>query len=475
MKTTRVIATLLLGLSLAGCTTVGPDFRKPEVVTPVQWHGSPPAGVSPEAADPKVLARWWKTLDDPLLDRLVERGLDNALTLKTARAQVREARAKRQGSVAGLSPTLDASASATRTATHAKGIGWNSAGLFSGGFDARWEIDLFGGTRRAIEAADADLAAGGENLNDVRVTLLAEIASTYVQLRVDQARLTSAEDTLKMQEETLGLVQSRVEAGLTDELALEQARTNLESSRSQIPSLRSGIETAMNALAVLTGENPGTLHETLRESGPVPAAPLSVALGVPADLLRRRPDIRKAEAELAAQTARVGVATADLYPKFALSGAISLSGASLLSPALATASAGPGVSWALFDGGAVRSNIAAQDARLEQALIAWRATVLEALKEVQDAMSDYSEEKARCNALGRSASAAEKAAQLARNKYAAGMTDFTTVLDSERSLLTLRDLLVQSEGAITTNLVRIYKALGGGWVIPPSPPAALFS
>ncbi|HEY3489500.1 MAG TPA: efflux transporter outer membrane subunit [Candidatus Deferrimicrobiaceae bacterium] len=463
MKTTRVIATLLLGLSLAGCATVGPNFRKPEVVTPVQWHGSPPAGVSPEAADPKVLARWWKTLDDPLLDRLVERGLDNALTLKTARAQVREARAKRQGSVAGLSPTLDASASATRNATHAKGIGWNSTGLFSGGFDARWEIDLFGGTRRAIEAADADLAAGGENLNDVRVTLLAEIASTYVQLRVDQARLTSAEDTLKMQEETLGLVQSRVEAGLTDELALEQARTNLESSRSQIPSLRSGIETAMNALAVLTGENPGTLHKTLRESGPVPAVPLTVALGVPADLLRRRPDIRKAEADLAAQTARVGVATADLYPKFALSGAISFSGVSLLSPALASAGAGPGVSWALFDGGAVRSNIAAQDARLEQALIAWRATVLDALKEVQDAMSDYSEEKARRDALGRSVSAAEKAAQLAQDKYAAGMTDFTTVLDSERSLLALRDQRVQSEGTITTDLVRLYKALGGGW------------
>jgi NodT family efflux transporter outer membrane factor (OMF) lipoprotein len=463
MKTTRVIATLLLGLSLAGCATVGPDFRKPEVVTPVQWHGSPPAGVSPEAADPKVLARWWKTLDDPLLDRLVERGLDNALTLKTARAQVQEARAKRRGSVAGLSTTLDASTSATRTASHAKGIGWNSIALFNSGFDARWEIDLFGGTRRAIEAADADLAAGGENLNDVRVTLLAEIASTYVQLRVDQARLASAEGTLKMQEETLGLVQSRVEAGLTDELALEQARTNLESSRSQIPPLRSGIETAMNALAVLTGENPGTLHDTLRESGPVPAAPQSVALGVPADLLRRRPDIRKAESELAAQTARVGVATADLYPKFALSGAISLSGASLLSPALATAGAGPGVSWALFDGGAVRSNIAAQDARLEQALIAWRATVLDALKEVQDAMSDYSEEKARCNALGRSASSAEKAAQLARDKYAAGMTDFTTVLDSERSLLAIRDQRVQSEGTITTDLVRLYKALGGGW------------
>jgi NodT family efflux transporter outer membrane factor (OMF) lipoprotein len=258
----------------------------------------------------------------------------------------------------------------------------------------------------------------------------------------------------------------RYQAGLSDELAVQQARYNLENTRSQIPTLRTGLEEAMNRIAVLLGEQPGKIHEEVKKQVPIPVTPLKVAVGVPADVLRRRPDIRRAERQLAAQTARIGVATADLYPKFTLSGSIGLEALSLRnlsSSGTWTLSGGPGITWAIFKAGAIRQNIEVQSALQEQYLIAYEGAVLSALGEVENALVAYAEEQQRRQSLSEATQAAQKAVELAQHKFQAGLTDFSNVLDAQRSLLSFQDQLAQSDGTVTSNLVGLYKALGGGW------------
>ncbi len=316
-----------------------------------------------------------------------------------------------------------------------------------------------------MEAAGADLQASQEDLRNVLVSLLAEVALNYLDVRTFQVRLAVAEANLEAQSETYQLTQWRYEAGLSDELAVQQARYNLESTRSQIPTLRTGLEEAMNRIAVLLGEQPGKVHTELEKREPIPVPPLKVAVGVPADLLRRRPDVRQAERQLAAQTARIGVATADLYPKFTLSGSIGLEALSLSNrpPAGLTLSGGPQITWAIFKAGAIRQNIEVQSALQEQALIQYEAAVLGALEEVENALVAYAEEQRRRDDLREATEAAQKAVDLAQHKYQAGLTDFNNVLDAQRSLLSFQEQLAQSDGTVTSNLVRLYKALGGGW------------
>ncbi len=275
-----------------------------------------------------------------------------------------------------------------------------------------------------------------------------------------------AEANLAAQAETRTLAAVRLEAGLTTALDLEQATYNLESTRSQIPALQSGLEEAKNRLAVLLGERPGAVHAELEERRPIPVPPLAVAVGVPADVLRRGPDIRQAERKLAAQTAQVGVATADLYPKFSLLGSIGLDALSLgnlFSAASRTYSLGPSISWRLFDAGAVRKNIEVQSALQEQAWIQYEATLLTALEEVENTRVAFPEEQCRREALRQAVQAAQRAVELAQSQYGAGLVNVRAVLDAQRSLLLLQDQLAQSEVTVTSNLVRLYKALGGGW------------
>jgi multidrug efflux system outer membrane protein len=252
---------------------------------------------------------------------------------------------------------------------------------------------------------------------------------------------------------------------LSDELAVQQARYSLENTRSLIPALRTAVEEAMNRIAVLLGEQPGKVHPELEKREPIPVTPLNIAVGVPADLLRRRPDVRQAERELAAQTARIGVATADLYPKFTLNGSIGLESLSLshLSSGLLTAVGSPQITWAIFKGGAIRQNIEVQSALQEQYLIAYESAVLSALEEVENALVAYAEVQQRRQSLSEATDAAQKALDLAQHKYQAGLTDFNNVLDAQRSLLSFQEQLAETEGNVTSNLVRLYKALGGGW------------
>jgi NodT family efflux transporter outer membrane factor (OMF) lipoprotein len=456
-------------LSLAGCAAVGPNYKASEPNAPAGWHTELRQGLSAEETSPRQLASWWTTLNDPLLTSLIEQAVNNNLDLKQATAKVREARARRGISRAGMFPTLDTSGSATRSKSSGSAA---SNSFYSVGFDAGWEVDIFGGVRRAVEAAEADLAASRENLRDVLVSLTAEVALNYLDTRTFQARLAVAEGNLTIQQQTFDLTQSRYEAGLDNELVLQQARYNLESTKAQIPTLRSGLEEAKNRLAVLTGKIPGSVHELLAQTRPIPVIPPTVAVGVPAETLRQRPDIRLAERNFAAQTARIGVATADLYPKFRLTGSIgleSIKSADLFKSASQTWNIGPSISWNLFDAGAIRQNIEVQSAIGEQYLLAYEATVLGALAEVENALTAYAEEQLRRERLVAAVDAARQAEALAANQYSAGLVDFTTVLNAQQSLLSFEDQLSQSDGAVTSNLIRLYKALGGGWSSSPAP------
>lgn len=450
---------------LAGCATVGPDYTPPQTIAAPSWRTSLEGGLAVWASH-QALAAWWATMNDPDLSGLIEQAVAGNLDLKKARVRVREARARRGMSESSLFPTLDATGSVNRS-HGSRGMGAaTTSDLYTAGLDASWEIDLFGGVRRSVEAAEADIEATGEDLRDVLVSLLAEVALNYIDIRTGQARLAEAETSLATQEETYRLVMWRAQAGLGDELAVRQARYNLESTRAQIPVLCTAIGEAKNRLAVLLGEQAGTLHAAWEARRPIPIPPPEIVIGTPADLLRQRPDVRRAERQLAAQTARVGVATAELYPKLKLSGTIGLEALSfnrLFSSGSGTSSGGSGVTWRIFDAGAVRRNIEVQSALQEQSLIAYEAAVLGALEEAENAILSYADEHRRRESLNEAVRSAKQAAELAEIKYRAGMTDFGSVLEAQRSLLTFRDQLAQSEGAIVTNLVKIYKAMGGGW------------
>jgi NodT family efflux transporter outer membrane factor (OMF) lipoprotein len=475
------ISVAFLFLVFAGCITVGPNYVRPEIPVSKGWNTQLNSDLGTKESDAQALAAWWTTLSDPKLSELIERAVLNNLDLKMAQARVREARARRGIAKAGLFPTLTGVGSATRSHTIKE---WNvqpnsnlstddtgsdkTTDTFTAGFDAAWELDIFGGVRRSVEAADGDLQASEEQLRNTLVSLLAEVGLNYSDVRTYQTLLTVAENNLESQSETYQLTQWRYEAGLSDELAVQQARYNLENTRSQIPVLRTGLEAAMNRVAVLLGEQPGKLHAELEQREAIPVPPTSIAVGVPADLLRRRPDVRQAERELAAQTARVGVATADLYPKFTLSGSIGLEFLSSNNqiPGSLTLQGGPGITWAVFKGGAIRQNIEVQSALQEQALIQYETVILTALEEVENALVAYAEVQQRRQALSDATHAAQKAAELAQYKFEAGLTDFANVLDAQRSLLSFQEQLTNSTGNTIAYLVRLYKAIGGGWTSP---------
>jgi NodT family efflux transporter outer membrane factor (OMF) lipoprotein len=459
-------AVLLLAVGLSACFKAGPDYVKPDASVSPAWRVHYRNGLTAGEADREVLASWWTALNDPVLSGLIKRAAAGSIDLKTAEARVREARARRGLALAEAFPTLDASGKITRSrSTETAGVRSNET-LYAAGFDAAWELDIFGGVRRSVEAADASLDYSREDRRDVLVTLTAEVALNYVDVRTYQARIAVAEANLASQSETWQLTVWRKEAGLSDDLAVQQARYNLENTRAQIPVLRASLSASCNRIAVLLGEQPGTIQTELAKAAPIPAIPAKIAVGVPADLLRRRPDIRKAERNLAAQTAKIGVAAADLYPKFKLAGSIglqSLNGGDFFSSASSLYSFGPSVSWRIFDAGAVRRNIDIQTALQEQAFLAWQSAVLGALEEVENVLASFAEEQDRRRALVEATNAAQEAAKLARLKYESGLADFTNVLEAERSVLTYQEQLTQSEGAMTANLIRLYKRLGGGW------------
>lgn len=450
---------------LTGCT-VGPDYVKPEIESVGQWQTELRNGLYSQKIDAQTLAKWWQTLNDPVLSGLIDQAVTSNLDVRAAVSRLKEARARRGISGADLFPTIDGSGAATKAGSSTSTGTGRQENYYSAGFDASWEIDIFGGTRRSIEEADANLAASQEELYDVLVSLTAELALNYIEIRSYQTRLSIAQANRDAQEETYRLVQNRFNAGLSAQLEVEQARYNLESTRAEIPSLNTGLEQTKNRLSVLLGNKPGDLPPAVTTPQPIPVPPREIAVGVPADTLRHRPDVRQAEWELAAQTARIGVATAELYPKFNLIGSIgleTLSTDNFFNTDNRTYSIGPSVSWRIFDAGRVRQQIEVETAIQEQAFIQYESTILTALVDVENGLVAYGDEQLRRDSLAQAATAAERAVSQAQNQYRAGLTDFQNVLDSQRSLLSYQDQLAVSDGTVASNLIRIYKALGGGW------------
>lgn len=463
-----IAASIVAVVFLSGCAAVGPDYKRPAVPVPEKWQ-SPAVSTPPSSIDDSDLAQWWHEFHDPVLNRLIEHALASNKDLKQAEARLLEARARRGFAQADRFPTVAARASANRNGgSQELGTG-QTYNQFNTGFDASWEIDLFGGKRRALEAANAQLQASEADLFAVQTSLTAEVGVNYLNLRAYATRLAVAEENLGIQIQTRDLAQWRYQAGLTSRLDMEQATSALEQTRAQIPVLQTNLAQTKNQIALLLGMNPEDLPPF--DTAAVPQADALLSTGIPADLLRRRPDIRRAERQLAAQTAQIGVATAAQYPNFSLAGNIglaSLATGNLFRSDARTFLLGSNAGWTLFDAGRNQQNIQIQNALQAQALAKYEATVLTAFSDVENALISYTREQERRAALTRAVAAAKSAEALARSQYAAGLIDFQSVLDTQRSLLTLQDLLVTSDAAVSSSLVQLYKALGGGWAVRPS-------
>ena len=462
MMTMRVpgVASFLM-LALLGCASVLPP-RAPsaDVEVPTAWS----AGDRSAADGNPVLAEWWLRFEDPLLARLVAQALKSNKTLANATAALRQARAVRDVSRAALYPALNASAAAQRGST-LNGIS-TTGNEFSAGLDASWELDIFGVNRSALYVSDALMQASAASLGDAQVSVAAEVALDYITVRDSQARLAIAAENLANQEDTLQIAQWRQQAGLSTLLETEQARAETEQTRAQLPLLRTVFEQSSHALAVLTGQPPRALAAVLTELAPVPRADSRIALGIPADTLRQRPDVRYAEHQVRAAMARVSQAKAARAPDFALGGSLTsnalsvgaLGGSASIVKAIVASVAVP-----LFDGGARRAQVRGQIAALEQAQATYEAAILLALQEVEDALVAIRGDGDRARSLRKAAEAAGNASLMARQRFSSGLTDFQTVLDTQRAQLSTQDALASAVADVSSDHVRLYKALGGGW------------
>jgi NodT family efflux transporter outer membrane factor (OMF) lipoprotein len=476
---------LLAALPLLAACAVGPDYEPPDFTVetvPDQWRTTVETEM---AADTTDLEMWWVSFNDSLLTELIKKSEFGNLDLQAAVGRVAEARAIRGVAKGGYWPDIvlggaysyqklsENGLQGAQVAPPDDGSGGGATSLLADPFDSwtaglslSWEIDLFGRIRRTVEAADAQLQASVEDYRDVLVTLYAEVGSAYVDARAFQTRLDFATQNVTAQENSLELTRDRFNAGLTSALDVAQAEQNLAQTRSTIPALEIGLEAALNRLAVLLGQAPGSIHDELQEHTGLPQPDDKVAYGIPADLLRRRPDVRQAERLLASQTARIGIATADLYPTLSLGGTVGLEALdfdNLGDGGSVFWSIVPKISWPIFTGGKIRNRIRAEEARTAQALAAYEQTVLRALEEVQNALVAYGQEKMRRDRLREAVEASQRAVDLVETQYLSGLTNFQNFLDSQRSLFRQQDELAESSGQVRNNLIDLNRALGGGW------------
>lgn len=493
--------TALAALTLSGCAALTsptheaanapPNVATPNAIIPADWSAQaasalPSPAPAPTASAPAPTAApndWWQRFNDPQLSALVAQTLQANTDIASAQAALQQARAQRDVSAAGLSPSVNASGSAQRS----KSGGSSASNSFQAGFDASWEPDAFGGKRSALRASEADVNASATNLATVQVSLAAEAAVNYIELRGLQARLAIARSSLATQLETLQITRWRAQAGLASSLDVEQAVAANEQTSAQIPALETSLAQAVSSLAVLTGQAPGALQASLADNSAnaiSPANPAAVAsavpqpagdlaLAFPADTLRQRPDVRGAEHRVSAALARVAQADAARYPSFSLSGSLGLKALTLggLSGGASVASALlAGLSAPLFDGGAAKAQLRVQQAALEQARLAYRGVMLAALKDVEDALIALRNDRERLLRLQNAASAAANAELLARQRYSSGLIDFRDVLDTQRTLLSTQDSVASTRASLSADHVRLYKALGGGWT--PEAPGA---
>ncbi|HYQ70869.1 MAG TPA: efflux transporter outer membrane subunit [Gammaproteobacteria bacterium] len=462
--------TLLAGAVMSGgCTMIGPDFDLPEAELPQQWNDEDTAVTGQQPAD---YSQWWLVFQDPVLTRLVETARNQNLTLQIAGLRVLEARAQLgivTGNLYPQSQTVSGNYSYNRgRETLFSDKYFSQAG---GGFDVAWEMDFWGKFRRSLESADANLLASVAGYDDVLVTLTAEVARNYVLIRTLEERIRLARENIAIQQRSLELTTNQFETGSVTELDMQQATTQLRNTQATVPGLQISLDKARHALSILMGMPPGDLEDMLDSGGPIPTAPAEVATGIPAELLRRRPDIRQAELQAAAQSAQVGVAGTELLPAFSLFGSfgwnVNDAGQDSLGDLFDSNSfyfsTGPSFRWKIFNYGRLKNQVRVQDARLEQLLSNYENTVLTAAGEVEDAISGFLNSRQEAEFRGQSAAAAERSSDLSMLQYSEGVSLYQSVLDSNRSLAAQQDAYAQVRGNIAINLIALYKALGGGW------------
>lgn len=470
---TLVGAVSLLGvpLALGGCC-VGPDFSTPEAAVAAQWSAKDDPRITTRTT---AESRWWKTFNDAALDRLIELAFRQNLPLEVAGLRIVEARAQLGIATGEQFPQvqeLTAGAAAiglTQQGANALQLDRNHLG-YQVGFDAAWELDFWGRYRRGVQAGAASLLATVADYYAALVSLVAEVARTYAVIRTFEVLIEQAQENVRLQERGLHIAESQFHNGATSELDVTQATALLNSTRASIPQLRFGEQQARNALSTLLGQPTGTVDALVEGPKEIPNAPATVAVGLPAEMLRRRPDIRSAELSAASQCARIGVAKADLYPSFSLVGTVGLlafdngnTSHDLFSGQSFFYSVGPQVSWPFFNYGRIENNVRVQDARFEQLLVNYRNTVLKAAQEVEDALSGFLDAQEATGFEQEAVKASQRSVDLAILEYQEGAVDFQRVLDAQRSLLQQDTSLTQTRSAVTTNLIALYKALGGGW------------
>lgn len=462
---------VLVAIMLSGCA-VGPDYQTPLLATPAQWSGAE----ATKPSRPPELANWWTRFRDPLLAQLVEEAVDGNLDVATAKARIREARAGHRQAVGGLFPVLTNSESIKRSkgvtsqpqsATSSSAIGNTStSSLYQAGFDASWELDLFGANRRSVEAAAYGVDAADENLRSVLLILVGDVASNYVQARGYQARIALARRTALSQDETTQITRNRLAAGTASAADVANATGQAATTRAAIPTLEISYAEAVHRLSVLTGRPPAALDDRLEKAKPIPAPKLPIPTGVPADILLARPDVRLAERRYAQHTARIGQAEAALYPGVSLTGNIATAGTKLGDIGKNSSiswSFGPTVSVPIFNGGKLRAAVEVAQAQRDQYFLAYQSSVLTALRDVEDALVSLGKERTRSRTLAASATAYRQAASLSQSLYKAGSSSFLDVLTAERSLYGAEDALLQSRVLIATDFIALNKVLGGGW------------
>jgi len=474
---------LTITLATTGCTTgpgewirngfkVGPNYARPPAPVADDWIDSDSPELNQEEAD---YSNWWAVFHDPVLNDLVNTAHEQNLPLKIAGMRVLEARAQLDVAKGTLFPQQQQMAGDyVRTEFSNNSFPFGSFPLpkmifdtWSLGFDAAWELDFWGKFRRMIESADANLNAKVENYDDALVILQAEVAAMYTETRTLEERLRLAHKNVTLQKNTVRITQDRFENGMVSNLDVQQARSNLAATESMIPVLETMHRRTQNRLCTLLGMPPRDLASRLGR-GEIPGAPPEVAVGIPAELLRRRPDVRRAEREAAAQCARIGIAESELYPQIAITGTIAVEAeyfSNLFDWDSITGAVGPGFRWNILNYGRLRSNIRVQDARFGQLVLKYQETVLRANEEAENAITAYLREQARVEFLQESTEATAQAVELADAQYDQGLIDFQRVLDSQRVLVQQQDMLAQSRGNVALNLIALYKALGGGWQV----------
>lgn len=457
---------IIVFLIIPGCK-VGPDYSCPEVEVPDTWQEKLTKGMQSGDAP---LENWWNTLSDPVLSKLIEKAEIGNLDLKQAYSRVIEAKAAVGFAQGELYPSVDGVGFYDRTRYSENGLNPLAAGdqtnLHNIGLDSSWEIDVFGRINRNIESAGAAYQASIEDYHDVSVALYSEVARNYVLYRTLGQRIEYAQQNIKIQRSTLELTQNRFDAGLAPQLDIQQASLNLHNTESIVPQLKVFQTEAINRLSVLLGENPGGLKKLLDDHKAIPVNPDIVVVNLPRELLRQRPDIRRAERQLASQNARIGVAEAGLYPVFSLSGSFAMestNAADLGDSGSRAYGFGPSFRWNLFDGNRVKNSIRIEEERTRQAYLAYEQTVLSAFEEVEDAMVAYVKLTQRRDSLLASVKSAKRSVELVETLYRNGLTDFQNVLDMQRSLFNQQDSLAQTQGDVIQSLIRIYRSLGGGW------------